>query len=126
MAVAFYLGEEWTFGGILQHWWDYAGDDDREHVNNTHFQYFYYYNLTPETSLGASPSIVYDWVDDKYDFPVGLGINTTVLIGKVPVGLSATVYYHTSNDDMIHNKWQLQIGITPILPSPKWSRKPLF
>jgi hypothetical protein len=126
MALAFYVGEEWTLGGIVQHWWDFAGDDDRKHVNKTSFQYFYYYNLTPETSIGASPSASYDWIEDRYDFPVGLGLNTTVKIGKLPVGLSASLYYHTGNNDRIHNRWQLQIGITPILPSPVWSRKPLF
>jgi len=126
MALAFYVGEKWTLGGIVQHWWDYAGDDDRKHINKTSFQYFYYYNLTPETSLGAAPSATYDWIGGKYDFPVGLGVNTTVKIGILPVGLSANLYYHTGNNDRIHNRWQLQIGITPILPSPDWSRKPLF
>ena len=126
MALAFYVGEDWTLGGILQHWWDYAGDDDRPHVNKTAFQYFYYYNLTPETSVGAAPSASYDWVSNTYDFPVGIGINTTVKLGKLPVGLSANLYYHTSDNHRIHNRWQLQIGITPILPSPEWSRKPLF
>jgi hypothetical protein len=126
MGLAFYIGDEWIVGSILQHWWDYAGDDKRKHVNKTNFQYNIYYRLDAKTKIGMSPNIIYDWEADKYDIPVGLGANTLVKLGKVPVTISAELQYHFSNNDAIHNRWHLRLNFMPILPSPAWSKKPIF
>jgi len=126
MGLAFYIGEKWIAGTILQHWWDYAGDDDRKHVNKTNLQYMVYYRLTADTKIGMSPNIVYDWESGKYDVPVGLGVSTLVKFGKLPVIVGGEVEYHTSNNDAIHNQWHFRINLIPILPSPAWSKKPIF
>jgi len=126
MGLAFYIGEEWIVGGLAQHWWDYAGDDDRPHVNKTNFQYVLFYRLTAETKIGMSPNIIYDWEKDSYDVPVGLGVNTLTKIGKLPITVGAEVQYHMSDNDAIHNQWHLRLLFVPILPSPGWSKTPLF
>jgi hypothetical protein len=126
MGLAFYVGKKWNFGGILQHWWDYAGDSKRDHVNLTNFQYAVEYKGSRRVRIGATPNIVYDWESDTYDFPVGIGASTLVKIGRLPVSLGFEVDRHWSNNDLIHNKWQLRITIVPVLPAPDWSRKPLF
>jgi hypothetical protein len=126
MGLAFYVGEEWIVGGLFQHWWDYAGDDDRGHVNKTNFQYVLFYRLTPETKIGMSPNVIVDWQNDTYDLPVGLGANTLVKIGSLPITVGVEVQRHFSDNDAIHNQWHLRLLFVPILPSPGWSKKPLF
>jgi hypothetical protein len=44
-AIGAYMGPKWKIGGLLQQYWDYAGDDERDNVSLTNFQYFVYYSL---------------------------------------------------------------------------------
>jgi len=127
MGLAFYLGEKWVIGGLVQHWWDYSGDDKRENVNLTDFQYVLRYHLTPETTIGMEPNIQYNWETNDLNLPIGGGIDTMINIGKIPVNIGAEFYYYAHHGpDELHNKWHARIFFVPILPSPKWSRKPLF
>ena len=127
MGLAFYIGEKWIVGGLLQHWWDYSGKSDRDHVNLTDFQYVLRYRLTPETNIGMCPNIQYNWETKDLTLPVGGGFDTMIKIGPLPVKVGAEVYYYAKHGpDELHNKWQARIFFVPILPSPKWSRKALF
>ena len=137
MALAFYVGEKWIFGGLIQHWWDYSGDGNpitiREetinpHVNLTDLQYVLRYRLTPETNIGMGPNMQYNWETDDFILPVGGGMDTMINIGPLPVKVGAEFYYYVArgSNDAFHNDWHARIFFVPILPSPKWSRKPLF
>jgi hypothetical protein len=37
-AVGLYLGKEWIFGAFPQHWWSFAGNDDRKSTSQTNIQ----------------------------------------------------------------------------------------
>jgi hypothetical protein len=39
-AVGLYLGKEWIFGAFPQHWWSFAGNDDRKSTSQSNIQYF--------------------------------------------------------------------------------------
>ena len=45
-AIGAYMGPKWKIGGLLQQYWDYAGDSDRADVNMTNIQLLYYYSLS--------------------------------------------------------------------------------
>ena len=127
MGLAFYIGKKWIVGGLAQHWWDYSGDSKRGHVNLTDFQYVLRYRLTPETNIGMGPNMQYNWETDQLTLPVGGGMDTLIKIGPLPVKVGAEVsYYAGHGPDELHNEWQARIFFVPILPSPDWSRKPLF
>jgi len=125
-ALAAYLGPKWKFGGLVQHYWDYAGDDDRGDVNLTNLQYLYYYSVSPTVSVGAAPNIICNWEqnsDNACTVPVGLGINKTVNWGKVPVRLGVEVMYSVIEpDDIVGSKWNLRFYMIPAAPSAlfKW------
>ena len=67
MAIAIHIGEKWIYGVIFQHWWSFAGDDDRKDVNLTDLQYILRYQVTPETNIGSVPNIRYNWEPDESD-----------------------------------------------------------
>jgi hypothetical protein len=125
-ALAAYLGPKWKLGGLLQHYWDYAGDSDRDDVNLSNLQYLYYYSLNPTTSVGAAPNIICDWEQDsgnKCTVPVGLGINKTVNIGKVPVRFGLEGFYSVVKpDDIVGAHWSVRFYAIPAAPSAlfKW------
>jgi len=125
-ALAAYLGPKWKVGGLLQHYWDYAGDDDREDVNMTNLQYLYYYSINSTTSIGAAPNIIIDWEQDSGNdvtLPIGIGINKTVNFGKVPVRLGLELFYSAIQpDDVVGSKSSWRVYMIPAAPSAlfKW------
>ena len=139
MALAVSITEKWIIGGVFQHWWSFAGDDDlkvntsagpvsveRADVNLTDFQYIVRYRYSDTTNIGAAPNIQYNWETDQLSLPVGIGFDTLVKIGKLPVKIGAEVYYYAVQDDDFGPKWQLRLLFVPVLPSPAWSKNPLF
>ncbi len=139
MALAFNITEKWIIGGVFQHWWSFAGDDEltintslgpqsveRSDVNLTDFQYVIRHRLSLETNIGMGPNIQYNWETDELSLPVGIGFDTLVKIGKLPVKIGAEAYYYVAQDDEFGPKWQLRLLFIPVLPAPKWSQKPLF
>jgi len=125
-VLAAYLGPQWKVGGLLQHYWDYAGDDDRDDVNLTNLQYLYYYTINPTTSIGAAPNILIDWNQDSNNevtLPVGVGINKTVNFGKVPVRFGIEYFYSAIQpDDVVGSKSSWRVYMIPAAPSAlfKW------
>lgn len=85
------------------------------------FQYFYMYSLDETTSIGAAPNIIVNWEqdsDNKLTLPIGLGINKTVQMGKVPVRFGVELYYSVIQpDDIPGVDWQLRFYAIPAAPS---------
>ena len=125
-ALGVYLGPKWKLGALVQHYWDFAGDDDRDPVNLTNLQYFYMYSLDEVTSIGAAPNIIVNWEQEggnEVTLPIGLGINRTFQMGKVPVRVGAEVYYSVIQpDDVPGAEWNFRFYIIPAAPSAlfKW------
>ncbi len=131
-ALAVYLGPKWKGGALLQQYWDYAGDSDRDDVNMTNLQYFLFYSIDDVTSIGASPNIIANWEqdsDDVWTVPIGLGISRTFQFGKVPVRFGAEIHYSVIQPDNIASpEWNFRFYVIPAAPSAlfDWMSKPLF
>jgi hypothetical protein len=120
-ALGVYMGPTWKIGALGMHYWDFAGDSDREDVNLTNLQYFIYYSLDETTSIGASPNIIANWEqnsDNRFTVPVGLGINKTFQFGKVPVRIGVEAHYSAIRpDDIVRSEWDFRLFIIPAAPS---------
>ncbi len=125
-ALGVYLGPKWKLGALVQQYWDFAGDDDRDDVSLTNLQYLWYYSLDSTTSIGAAPNVIANWEQssgNKWTVPVGIGINKTVQFGKVPVRLGVEMHYSVIQpDDVPSAEWNLRFYIIPAAPSAlfKW------
>jgi hypothetical protein len=139
MALGIYLSDKWIIGGIAQHWWSVSGENsitvnttggpvraDRPDVNLTDIQPILRYRLDAKTNIGFAPNIRYNHVTDELSLPVGLGGDTLVMLGPLPVKVGFEAYYYPVADDNFGPKWQLRFLFIPVLPSPEWSRNPLF
>ncbi|MDH3664343.1 MAG: hypothetical protein OEU92_30750 [Alphaproteobacteria bacterium] len=120
-GLGVYLGKKWKVGALAQHFWDFAGDDDRDSVNLTNLQYFIFYSLDDTTSIGAAPNVFANWEqdsDDTFTVPVGIGVSKTLQFGKVPVRIG--VEYHHSvvqPDDVAGADWNVRFYVIPAAPS---------
>jgi len=125
-ALGVYLGKKWKLGALVQQYWDFAGDSDRDDVNLINLQYFYMYSLNETTSIGAAPNIIANFEQssgNKWTVPIGLGINKTINIGKVPVRFGLEAYYSVVKpDDVVGTEWDYRFYIIPAAPSAlfKW------
>jgi len=130
MGLAFYLGDKWIVGGILQHWWDYSGKGtqaNHDGVSLTDLQYVLRYRVGADTYVGMAPDLSYNWKTETWNVPVGGGFDTLIKIGPLPVKIGMETYYYAKHgSDQLHNEWQLRIFFVPVLPSPDWSHHPLF
>lgn len=131
-ALYAYLGPKWKVGGLLQQYFDYAGPSDAADVNLTNLQYLYYYSLSPTLSVGAAPNIIVDWEqssDNRLTLPIGVGVNKTINIGKVPVRFGLEFHYSVIRpDDIASADWNLRFNIIPAAPSALfgWMNKQRF
>jgi len=121
-----HISEKWVFGGVAQHWWSFAGESDREHVNLTDVQPIVTYRITEGTNIGFAPNIQYNWNTEQWTIPLGGGISTLVRIGKLPLNLSLDYYYYVEQDDLFGQDWGLRLGLSTVVPQPAWARTPIF
>ena len=125
-ALGVYLGPKWKVGALVQQYWDFAGDSDRDNVNLMNLQYFYMYSLNETTSVGAAPNIIANFEQsggNKWTVPIGLGIDKTINIGKVPVRFGIEAYYSAIKpDDVVGTEWNYRFYMIPAAPSAlfKW------
>ena len=119
--LLFNFTKTWTTGILAQHWWSFAGDDDRPDTSQTDIQYVIRRNLGKGWSLGMGPTVTIDWEaddDNKLTFPVGLGITKTLRIGKTPWKMRIEPQYSVVKPDDIGAEWNLRIQVAPVIQSP--------
>jgi hypothetical protein len=125
-GLGVYLGPKWKIGALVQQYWDFAGDDDRDDVNLTNLQYFIFYSLDEVTSIGASPNIIANWEQDSdniWTVPIGIGISRTFQFGKLPVRFGAEFHYSIIQpDDVVGQEYNFRFYVIPAVPSAmfKW------
>jgi len=130
MALAVHVGEDWIYGVVAQHWWSFAGESDRDNVNLSDVQYILRYRYSKDTNIGMSPNIQYNWSSQKHadrlTLPIGGGFDTLIKLGPLPVKIGVEYYNYVKTPDAYGPKWQVRFYFSPIIPSPGWSKKPLF
>jgi hypothetical protein len=125
-AVLFHMGEKWILGGVVQHWWDYAGDDDRADINLTDFQYVIRYKINPFFQIGTGPNIQYNWETDEISLPIGIGLDTTTKWGNTIFRWGFDFEYYVKQDDEFGPEWNIRLFFIPVIKAPEWATKPLF
>ena len=84
------------------------------------------YPGTSAFPIGAAPNIIADWEQsggDRFTVPVGIGINKTINIGKVPVRFGVEAMYSVHRPDNIPGaRWDFRFYAIPAVPSAmfKW------
>ncbi len=61
--------DQWTYGLLAQHVWDYAGEDDRDSVSSTLLQPFTSFTTQTATTFSLQTESVYNWTTEKWSVP---------------------------------------------------------
>lgn len=108
-------------GVFGQHFWSYAGSDNRADTSLTDVQYFVQYRLSETETIGMAPNIQYDWKkdsDNALSLPVGLGYQNVIKIGNLPVKYGFEFQYYVVKPDDFGPKWNLRFIFVPVIQSP--------
>jgi hypothetical protein len=92
-GVALVQSGPWTYGGLANHIWSFAGDDDRRDVNQSFLQPFISYTTPGATTFFLNTESTYDWKDEDWSVPINFGVNQLVSIGNQKVQLGAGLRY---------------------------------
>ncbi|WP_208539253.1 hypothetical protein [Algihabitans albus] len=114
--------EHFNIGVLPQHWWSYAGDDDRDSTNQSDIQYFINWKATPTQLIGMTPNISINWnadggFNDKVALPVGLGFIGLFRIGKLPIRWGVEGQYYLTGPDELRRDANFRFFIAPIVPN---------
>jgi len=91
-AAVGYMSEKWILAAFLQNWTSFAGQHNRNSVNQMNLQPIGEYFLPDGWSIGYSGNILADWTavgsGNTWTVPIGASVSKMVNIGRLPVKLS--------------------------------------
>jgi len=117
-AVALTTNGPWLHGVLVSHIWSFAGDIERDDVNQSLVQPFVNYNLPDGWYLVSSPIITANWEadgEDTWTVPVGGGFGKIFRIGKQPVNAQIQGFYNVEAPDNGAD-WQLRMQLQLLFP----------
>ena len=107
-----------TIGGLVRHLWSFAGDSDRDDVNQTLFEPFMNYNLPEGWYLIADIIITANWeasASNTWTVPLGGGIGKLFKIGDQAMNARTEAYYNVEKPDGAPD-WQWGFTVQFLFP----------
>ena len=101
-AVALAMPGNWVVGTLIRQLWSFAGDDDRQDVNQTLIQPFVNYNFPGGWYAVSSPIITANWEassDDTWTVPVGGGLGKIFRIGGQAMNAQLQGFYNVERPE---------------------------
>ena len=114
-AVLLKQSKGWTYGGLVNHLWSYAGNDSRSSVNATFLQPFVSYTTKKHTTVSLNTETSYDWNGDQWTVPLNLAVSQLVHLGKQPVSFQIGGRYYAEAPDN-GPEWGLRFSVTFLFP----------
>jgi len=117
-AVALTIQGPWVVGALANNLWSYAGDDDRQGVNQFLLQYFINYNLPKGWYISSAPIVTANWKADsgsKWTVPFGGGVGKILRIGKQPINAQVQAFYNAVKPDNGPD-WTLRLQLQFLFP----------
>lgn len=106
----------WTYGVLVNHIWDYAGDEHRNYVSSTLIQPFLSYTTKTHTTFGINTESTYDWHNDQWTVPINLSVSQLTKIGKMPVQFSLGAKAYAEGPSGAP-EWGIRFVVTPLFPT---------
>lgn len=89
----------WTYGGLMNHVWSIAGDDDRADVSATFIQPFLAYTTPTAWTYALNTESTYDWKSEELSMPINTTVSKVTTIGALPISFAAGLRYWLDGPD---------------------------
>lgn len=117
-AIALTMRGPLTMGVLANHVWSFAGDDDRDDINNTFVQPFVAYTWPSAWTVSVQSETTYNWEIEKWSVPINVAVAKLVKLGQLPVSLSAGVGYWLESPNNAPGGWRFRLQANFVLPKP--------
>jgi len=121
-AVALALRGPWTVGVLANHIWSFAGDDNRQDINNTFIQPFAAYTWPSAWTASVQSETTYNWKDEQWSIPVNVAVSKLVRFGQLPVALLGSVGYWVDSPAKGPEGWRIRLQANIVLPKSVFAR----
>ena len=115
-GVALKQAGPWTYGALANHIWSFAGDSDRNDINNTFLQPFVTFTTPTAWSFALQAEATYDWQAEQWNVPVGLFVSKVVRLGKQMISLQAGPRYYVESTPNGPEGWAFRANVTLLFP----------
>ncbi|MEE4010794.1 transporter [Roseibium sp. FZY0029] len=106
----------WTYGGLANHVWSFAGDGNRSDVNSTFLQPFLSYTTKDAWTFTLNSETTYDWTSNEWSVPINAMVAKLVTIDKQPISLQAGVRYYAASSDNGPDGFGARAAVTFLFP----------
>jgi hypothetical protein len=103
--------KKFQWGYLLTWQASFAGDDDAEDVNVGALQPFLFYQLGKGLYLRSAPIWVYNFENDDYSVPIGLGIGQVIRQGKTVYNVFVEPQYSIADEGPGQPQWQIYLAL---------------
>jgi hypothetical protein len=114
-VVVLTMPGQWVIGALVSNVWSFAGDDERDDVNNFLMQYFVNYNLPNGWYLTSAPIITANREaesGEQWTVPFGGGIGKVHRIGSQPINIQTQAFYNVETPTYgAQWQWRLQVQL---------------
>ncbi|MGD8286547.1 MAG: hypothetical protein PVG70_16505 [Desulfobacterales bacterium] len=107
-----------TVGGLVRHLWSFAGESDRDNVNQSLFEPFINYNLPKGWYLISDIIIIANWQADSnntWTVPLGGGVGKLFKIGNQAINARTEAYYNVEKPNNAPD-WQWGFTVQFLFP----------
>ena len=98
-AIALKQSGPWTYGGLANHVWSFAGDDDRSDISSTFIQPFLSYTTKSAITVAFNAESTYDWESDQWAIPFNATATKVMKFGNQIVSVGGGVRYWAESTD---------------------------
>lgn len=114
-AVLLKQDKGWTYGVLANHIWSFAGEDDRDELNQTFIQPFLSHTWPSATSLTLNTEATYVWDEGEWTVPLNLMAGQLVKFGKQPVQFQLGGRWYAEASDG-GPEWGIRFAIVFLFP----------
>ncbi|NSL54921.1 transporter [Uliginosibacterium aquaticum] len=115
-AVALIQSGSWTYGGLTNHIWSFAGKESRSEVNATFLQPFVSYITPTKTTFSFFTESTYDWTSNRWSVPIHAVVSQLVKIGELPLQFTVGAHYWAQSPETGPQGWGGRAVVTLLFP----------
>jgi hypothetical protein len=106
----------WTYGGLMNHVWSFAGDDDRGDISSTFIQPFLSYTTPTAWTYALNTESTYDWKSENLSMPINTTVSKVTTVGALPISFTAGLRYWLDSPDSGPEGFGFRLVATFLLP----------